>query len=150
MADDVTLNTLSLNSLSLIQETKVKKTVLDSCGKCYVVFWLVSRTDQGAASSFVLMLTCLCFRRRIWRINCTTAHIDQQRQESSVVQVMEDLTDIGVHESPVRSSSWQQAYQYKPLPSQLIYHQEMDEDSNATVLKEDDDTLNTFSPCRLS
>jgi hypothetical protein len=52
-----------------------------------------------------------------------------------------------VDKPPVPSYVWQQPYQYKPLPSQLIVQQEMNEDSNAsTALMADDVTLKTLSP----
>jgi hypothetical protein len=48
--------------------------------------------------------------------------------------------------SPVPSIVWQQPYQYKPLPSQLIAQQEMDKENNAKALMTDDVTLKTLSP----
>jgi hypothetical protein len=50
-------------------------------------------------------------------------------------------------EPPVPGFVWQQLYQYKILPSQLIAQQEFHDDaSDATVLMADDVKLKTLSP----
>jgi hypothetical protein len=58
-----------------------------------------------------------------------------------------DLTEIGWinHQQPP-SYIIQQPYMYNPLPSQLIAQQEMDKDSNTTVLIAHDVVLMTLSP----
>jgi hypothetical protein len=51
-----------------------------------------------------------------------------------------------VDESPIPSFVTKQNCQYKPLRSELIRQEEIAEDSDATVIMEDDPSLDTFSP----
>jgi hypothetical protein len=89
----------------------------------------------------------LCYRRGVLRTEPTTT--SHQPRKARILYSWDYHGSDGnwVDESPVvRSFVWQQPYQDKPLPSQLIVQQERDEESNATVLMTNDVTLKTLSP----